>query len=550
MSFENKGSMPCTVMVSREPDRSGNWTCDGTADDVQIQAAIDYINSLGGGKVFLGRGTYDFTAVVDIYSDTTIQGAGWDTILQPSVNTVVFQNANIPATPADAIVDRGIVVRDLAIDGNEQIEEMIDFASVGDSQIIKVYIYDVGYTDGEDAIDIDACENVIISECLFKNIGGSAIHISDCHRTWAVYKGCDYCKVVNSHAENCGKDRTIGAFNTYTRAAAIGGGQHNSFTNCTAYDCYYGFSDANDLQPSYTEFNGCRVESSTNDGIVLSNLEGHARIIGGDVINAAGDGIYVNSPKNHILGTHVTLSGDHGIRNISDWNIIEGCTIKNSDLSAVYLSNATYNSIIGNHLIDDQGSQTQDYGVQEAGSSDYNKIFNNTFTGNVGGAAVIVGLNTRLPSKPYQFVKELNGTYSTSSPTGISVTAATHAAILQGDIPSEARRVMRIRVSAVALGAPVNAGGQMHLEITFNAGTGNAAYNTAAKSWVQTNHDSQEADYVANDVVTWVIDHGDQAELANLAPFDSFELILTHEAAADPDGATNAVFRSILLEYV
>ena len=91
----------------------------------------------------------------------------------------------------------------------------------------------------------------------------------------------------------------------------------------------------------------------------------------------------------------------------------------------------------------------------------------------------------------------------------------------------------------------------MHLDITFNAGAPNAAYNTAATSWNLTPYDSEEADYIANDVVTWYIDDTDAGgELRNLAALDKFEVIVAHAAAASPDGETDAVFGSMEIKYV
>ena len=161
------------------------------------------------------------------------------------------------------------------------------------------------------------------------------------------------------------------------------------------------------------------------------------------------------------------------------------------------------------------------------------------------------GTGTILESIPFQFMKELNGDYLTTAPTGIEIDANTEGAILQGHIPVGVHQVVRLRIFGVALAAPLNAGGQMHLEITFNAGAGNASYITAATSWTLANHDSEEADYVNGDVVTWVIEDADVGtELANLVANDRFEMIITHEASADPDGETDAVFGSLSIEYV
>ena len=91
----------------------------------------------------------------------------------------------------------------------------------------------------------------------------------------------------------------------------------------------------------------------------------------------------------------------------------------------------------------------------------------------------------------------------------------------------------------------------MHLEAILNAGATNAAYNTAAKSWTLANHDSEEADYVADDVVHWVIEDGDVGnELSALAAGDSFEFFAMWEVDADPDGATECLFRVLEVEYV
>jgi len=60
MSLENKGSMATTVTISMEPDRSGNYVCSGVADNVEIQAAIDYVTSSSlGGRIYIKRGIYN-----------------------------------------------------------------------------------------------------------------------------------------------------------------------------------------------------------------------------------------------------------------------------------------------------------------------------------------------------------------------------------------------------------------------------------------------------------------------------------------------------------
>lgn len=64
MSYTSMGTTTATAIVSREDDRSGNFVADGAADDVEINAAITYINAVGGGNLVVLYGAYLITAVL------------------------------------------------------------------------------------------------------------------------------------------------------------------------------------------------------------------------------------------------------------------------------------------------------------------------------------------------------------------------------------------------------------------------------------------------------------------------------------------------------
>ena len=60
------------------------YRCDGTADDVQIQAAIDALPA-GGGKVVLSEGTFTLTSAIAITSPgISLRGSGLATIIVPT----------------------------------------------------------------------------------------------------------------------------------------------------------------------------------------------------------------------------------------------------------------------------------------------------------------------------------------------------------------------------------------------------------------------------------------------------------------------------------
>lgn len=90
------GRPPSTLVVaasdSAAPDAdSADYVCDGTDDDVQIQAAIDELISSGttGGRVLLLEGTYSVSpGVVNLYQQSPwLQGMGRGTVIEPDADT-------------------------------------------------------------------------------------------------------------------------------------------------------------------------------------------------------------------------------------------------------------------------------------------------------------------------------------------------------------------------------------------------------------------------------------------------------------------------------
>lgn len=55
---------------------NADYITDGTADDVQIQQAIDAANAAGGGTVFIKEGTYSVASPIVLNSNVQLIGAG------------------------------------------------------------------------------------------------------------------------------------------------------------------------------------------------------------------------------------------------------------------------------------------------------------------------------------------------------------------------------------------------------------------------------------------------------------------------------------------
>jgi hypothetical protein len=134
-----------------------DYYCDGTADEVQINAAITAVNALGGGTVLIKEGTYDIAATIDLLSNVSLFGEGWGTILKATTNLndeiLLADNKN------------GILIADLAVDGN----------TANNASTVCVQI---GTT-------VNASYNVFVQRCHLYDAGSDAFRIRKSYRVWA-----------------------------------------------------------------------------------------------------------------------------------------------------------------------------------------------------------------------------------------------------------------------------------------------------------------------------------------------------------------------------
>jgi len=107
------------------------------------------------------------------------------------------------------------------------------------------------------------------------------------------------------------------------------------------------------------------------------------------------EGIIVISTDNTIITNNKVM--ENAAKGI-DLRSSNGCVIasnlvKNNNGSAIYLENSSNCLVIGNRCFDDRVPKDQDWGFDEYGTSDYNRVVDNDFRDNVG-AVKIVGANT------------------------------------------------------------------------------------------------------------------------------------------------------------
>lgn len=588
------------------------YRCTGVADQVQINASIVAAAAVGGGLIVLLEGQFNLAASIIGASAVSLLGMGVATILMAGagighaisytsvsnfsigkmqVNTktnasggncvdidacisVLIFEVYIPDSDADGIetvttsgVCERITICNCTILGADGYGISTDavYSLVYGNQIDNIALggiffwgnatYSIAANNLLSNIDQNGITCQGVSQSVIGNILDTITHIGISQgmlvsgniiftaTSYSISMGTntdDACtgNIVDnggSHGIHLNGKRTACTGNSVTGCS--GAGIHTS----TSYISIVGNSCAENLNGIYVYSGTVSVVGNTcyhntDSGIYTTEWGGGSVISSNNCSYNDKDGIYVLDSNHANYRLFITGNMCHS-NDDNDTGNYSGIRISNCDRVGILNNYLLNNGYVGIDISD--------------ATCDGTICKGNIFSGNISGPVDDQGTGSIFNSIPFQFIKELNGAYLTASPTGIEIDAATEAALLQGHIPLDTQQVMAIRIWAVALANPPAQGGQMHLNITFNAGTPNEAYNTASKSWNIAAHDGEEEDYVANDVVTWhVVDSDVGNELSALVAGDKFEVIALHAAAASPDGETDAVFGSMQIEYV
>lgn len=112
------------LTVSRNSSHQADYICDGVADDVQIQAAINAVAAAGGGVVFLRANfnPYRISVPIEMAENVELRGekltrnASYGVLLKTSAGVTL--DAILTMTGADGALKRNIRVAHIALDGN------------------------------------------------------------------------------------------------------------------------------------------------------------------------------------------------------------------------------------------------------------------------------------------------------------------------------------------------------------------------------------------------------------------------------------------------
>lgn len=309
-----------------------DYTCDGTADQVQINAAIDALATCGGGLVQLTDGTFTCSASIVIKDYITLQGVGDSTEL-----TFAADVANGIGLIQDSCTDGHVTLRNFQIDGNGANQAVgdqsgIQLTDVDDSLIEGLYIHNVT----QHGIYVTNMDDSTIQTNRIKAMADSGAYLHGCNRV--------------SFKDNLIDGTGYPEFGT----------QHGAFFTTS----------------DYCALSGNIVTNLVNNGLYFENGCDHNSLVR-------------NIVKNVTIGCYFYagfLGADCNYNELA-LNLIEGCSAQ----AIYFISDVNYGTITGNHVYD-CGSGITVYGF--FGDADYNLITNNNVVDLSGGYGLYIAANS------------------------------------------------------------------------------------------------------------------------------------------------------------
>lgn len=327
MSYENKGSIAVQAIVSRDPDRSGNYICNGTADEVDINRALSEKSS-----VLIKRGNYTLAAPITPDDGECLILEDGVSITQGTAGQRII---DMTGTSGDHIVDVTILALGTATltgVGNDDAEgiyaEYIDRCYIGAVNALNVTNIGTGAVLLERNIDDCVFEKVKCTDWGGRNQAGDA-------RIGFSLKGGDNDKFIDCEADGTG----------------ITGGGPGGVVACFYSGSFYGLS-CHDLKITRG-----RYENSPDDnGIYIDGQGDNTRfdglVIDGSILRGCPEtgkaGIKIKSIRNFQIKNVVCIDNYWGLMGAStDQGDLEGGLIhgvfSSNDAGGVQLLSSTGN---------------------------------------------------------------------------------------------------------------------------------------------------------------------------------------------------------------
>lgn len=430
-------SRTATVVVaasnsSTKGKQAADYVCDGVADDVEINAAIAQVATLGG-KVSLFEGTFNIASSINITaSNIVLEGQGMGTVLRlaDGANTsVIVATGSTQTTPYYIYYDS---IKNLRIDGNKAnqtgISHGIFFNTwVGLSAIkgvdvkncltsgIMLYGTQITQFYGPDeAISSgNGCVHITITETSVRTSGNDNIHVEksdavkivNCPYIYGAGNAGIYLDTSPSfmisdvyipglvgvsqqglyiHNSSNGQVARVNSLNGLNNFLLDSNSNNNSFNSCFAEGSLD--SSLKIVTSTYNEFVSCNFPSSRTNSIEISG-GAYNRFISCNINNAS---VSTTNTYSHVY-LHTT----------SILNTFINCTIKKLD-----------------------GTQLAKYAIYETDTSNYNRFVHCYFWPAYYGTATVsmVGANSQVKNNFYYITENKGTAIVASGSTSIVVT--------------------------------------------------------------------------------------------------------------------------------
>ncbi len=499
-------------------------------DNIIFNAATVYVAALGGGEIYVEEAGYNLAATWNVSVYISVRGAGWNTILNYNAggNCITFTGDNAKVRDLKIVITAGA--------GGGGTRPNSIFADTRTNIEVKG-VWVVGdKTQADDGSDIRQCAVV------FDTVNDSRILNNR-------FQGNDRHGVsLEASPDNAITGNTIHD-NTQT-GIFLNDSLHNSITgNIANHNGTRGIhltgSTDNTITGNTCETNthqGIRLETSTDNTLTGNTCTGNIR-----------SGIIVlTSTDNTLTGNTCNENRRNGVfLDDASNNTLVGNTCNENDVnntgtySGITITDVSLDNLIHSNTCNDNDK----YGIDiDDPLALRNWVKNNQLRGNTTGAFNDDVANlTKLATVRMQFVQGTTFISADASPKGWEIDAADEFAIALGQMPLEVQQVVRFKIWAVGLAAP-GAGNAMMLEININAGGDDEVYTTEAIAVA--NKPSTTDNTAINDVIHWMIDATDDVDVDDIVGGDSVEVKVLHEVASGGDIATDATFRTVVVEVV
>ena len=292
-----------------------DYLCDGTADDVQINAAIQALPS-GGGEVIILDGTYNLAASIKINKErVTLSGNGKSTVLKRAFAS------NAGSTQAGLIFVNSSynIIRFLSLDGVR--------SSYANKNCDGIYLH-------------SSSGNTIIGNTCSNNYGAGILLSSSSDNNAVIRNTCS-----NSYSSSIILDSS--SKNTVTG---------NTCTSNTFYGIYLHSASVNNIITenicSNNTHNGIEV-AATNNNAVTGNICSNNNQNGIEVYNAGKNTVTGNTCNNNSKDG-ILLSSSSSKNTVTGNTCIRGngtASDYTSSQRTIYLNTSDDNLVIGNNIM-------------------------------------------------------------------------------------------------------------------------------------------------------------------------------------------------------